>query len=81
MSTDDMSCQRLVELVTEYFEGTLSPTERERFEEHLTTCPPCRIYVEQMRHTVRVLGRLPEESIGSEARDRLLRAFRDWRTG
>jgi hypothetical protein len=32
-----------------------------------------------MRQTIRVLGRLPEESLSVEARDALLVAFRGWR--
>jgi len=31
-----------------------------------------------MRRTLRVLGRLDEETISPEARDALLHAFRDW---
>ena len=78
MGIDDrtLTCQELVELVTEYLEGTLSPADRFRFEEHLKTCPYCVIYLEQMRQTIRTLGRLPEESIPEEE---LLQAFREWK--
>jgi predicted anti-sigma-YlaC factor YlaD len=78
---DDMSCKELVELVTEYLEGTLPPSERARFDEHLVLCPGCRTYLEQMRLTIRVLGKLSEESIAPRARDELLRAFRNWKRG
>ena len=80
-STDDLPCQELVELVTDYLEGRLSASERLRFEAHLAGCPGCRTYLEQMRQTVRALGRLSEESIEPEAKERLLAAFRDWRRG
>jgi anti-sigma factor RsiW len=76
---DDLPCQELVELVTDYLEGRLSEPERLRFEAHLASCSGCRTYLEQMRQTVRMLGRLTEESIEPEARERLLAAFRDWR--
>ena len=33
-----MTCQELVELVTEYLEGTLAVEMRARFEEHLAVC-------------------------------------------
>jgi len=74
-----LSCKELVELVTEYLEGTLSPTDRARFEEHLAVCPGCVTYVEQMRQTIALLGRLDEESVSAEAEHELLRAFRDWK--
>jgi anti-sigma factor RsiW len=77
--SDEMSCRDLVEFVTEYLEGTLPAEERRRFEEHLGLCPPCRTYLEQMRHTLRAVGSLPRESISEEARRTLLRLFRDWK--
>ena len=77
----EMTCQELVELVTEYFEGTLSPTDRARFEAHLPNCRGCRNYLEQMRQTIRSAGRLSEETISPEAMDTLLTRFRDWKRG
>jgi len=71
-------CQEMVELVTDYLEGALSWRERRRFERHIAGCDGCRAYLEQMRQTLRVLGRLDEETISPEARDALLHAFRDW---
>jgi len=72
-------CREMVELVTDYLEGALSWRERRRFERHIAGCDGCRAYLEQMRQTLRVLGRLDEETISPEARDALLHAFRDWR--
>ena len=80
-SNDDLPCQELVELVTDYLEDRLSASERVRFEAHLALCSGCRTYLEQMRQTVRALGRLREELLEPEARERLLAAFRDWRRG
>ena len=78
---EDMPCKELVELVTDYLEGRLDEPTRARFEAHLVGCEGCRTYLEQMRQTIRSLGRLPEESIQPEARQRLLTAFRDWKRG
>ncbi len=74
----EMPCSELVELVTEYLEGRLSPLDHARFEAHLAACDACRTYLDQFRETIRALGRLPEESLSSDARQTLLRAFRDW---
>ena len=78
-NTDDLPCQELVELVTDYFENRLPHSTRVRFETHLAQCSGCRTYLEQMRQTMRALGRLPAESIEPAARDRLLEVFRDWK--
>ena len=74
----EMPCRELVELVTDYLEDRLSPVDRARFEAHLADCDACRRYLEQFRQTIRALGRLPEESLSSGARDALLTAFRGW---
>jgi anti-sigma factor RsiW len=73
-----MTCQELVELVTEYLEGTLSRRDRKRFEAHIADCPFCVTYVEQMREVARTMGRITEESIPPRAREELLVAFRGW---
>lgn len=72
----EMPCRELVEVVTDYLENRLSPSDRTRFEAHLAQCEACRMYLEQFRQTIRALGRLPEESLSSEARAALLAAFR-----
>ena len=76
----ELSCQELVELVTDHFEGRLADDERMRFDDHLAVCEGCRNYLEQMRETIRLTGAVNEESISPEGREALLLAFRDWRT-
>ena len=78
---EDLPCQELVELVTDYLEGRLAPIEQRRFEAHLALCRGCRTYLEQMRQTILALGKLSEESIDPAAKERLLGAFRAWRRG
>ena len=80
MSTDYLTCRELVELVTEYLDGALESRDRARFEEHVMTCPPCHSHIDQMRRTIDVLGRVPEESLPPDAQRDLLEAFRDWRS-
>ena len=74
----EFPCRELVVLITDYLEDQLSPLDRARFEAHLADCEACRAYLEQFRQTIRVLGRLPEESFSPEARHILLAAFRGW---
>lgn len=79
MSSEEMTCQELVELVTDYLEETLPDAERRRFEDHLDECPWCVTYLEQMRQVVQTLGELSEEALSPQARDDLLHAFRGWK--
>ncbi|HXI33748.1 MAG TPA: zf-HC2 domain-containing protein [Gemmatimonadales bacterium] len=77
--TVGLSCQELVELVTEYLEGTLSAGERARFDAHLATCPHCSIYLEQMRRTIAALGHLPAAAVPPAALEALQEHFRRWK--
>ena len=74
-----MRCSDLVRLVTEYLDGALPAPDRLRFDEHLAACDGCRAHLDQMRTTISVVGQLREDDIAPQARDELLRAFRDWR--
>ncbi len=65
--------------MTEYREGTLPSAEQVRFEEHRVECPGCRIYFEEMRQTIHLVGLLTEESSSLEAKQVLLDAFRNWK--
>ena len=76
---NEMTCKELVELVTDYLEGTLAEDERIRLENHLSGCDGCTNYVEQMRHTIQLTGKVREENLTPEQRDDLLRLFRDWK--
>ncbi len=78
---NELTCKELVEVVTDYFEGALSSADRERFEQHVSKCDWCKIYLEQMQATIRTLGSLPEETINPRAKEELLAAFRDWKKG
>lgn len=74
----DLTCRELVELVTEYLEGVLPARDRLDFERHLVWCSWCRDYLDQVRTTIELTGRVEEEP-PSPLREQLLDAFRDWK--
>ena len=76
--TEQLSCQELVELVTDYFEGALPADEHARFEAHAKRCQGCGVYLEQMRVTIDLLGQLPTAALPDGAEQELLEAFRGW---
>jgi anti-sigma factor RsiW len=78
--TAQLSCQELVELVTDYFEGALPLGEHARFEAHVERCQGCGVYLEQMRVTIDLLGQLPAAGLPDGAERELLEAFRGWRS-
>jgi len=50
-SLREPTCQELAELLTDYLEGLLAPSERASFDRHIAGCRDCTLYVEQMRLT------------------------------
>ena len=84
MSADveHLTCRELVEMLTEYLENALEPSERAEIERHIVICRGCANYVEQMRSTIDVLARVADESDEDDVpRDALLAIFRDWQAG
>ncbi len=76
-----MDCNELVELITDYLEGSLPAEDVDRFEDHLAECPACRLYLEQMRGVIKTVGQFEEKHISSEAKEKLLRVFSNWKKG
>jgi anti-sigma factor RsiW len=74
---EHLACQEIVELVTDYLEGTLDADTLSLFEEHLNFCDGCEAYLDQMRATIAAVAHL-EDDVPADARQRLLAAFRNW---
>jgi anti-sigma factor RsiW len=74
-----LSCQELVELVTDYLEGALPAEDRARFDAHIDACDGCTRYLAQIRVTIELTGRLTLEQLDPAAEAALLEAFRDWK--
>ena len=74
-----LTCQELVELVTDYLDGSLSRDDYARFEMHIAACTNCREYLAQFEQTIAVTGTLREDDLDPAARDALLAQFGEWR--
>lgn len=75
-SADELACNELVELVTDYLEDALPRSERNRVEHHIATCDDCTLYLEQIRDTIMAAGRLTPDDVPAPVVDRLLAVFR-----
>ena len=72
-------CQEMVELVTDYLEGALSRSQRRRFEAHIAACEHCTEYLEQMRLTIDLTGRLAAADLTPDMREDFTELYRKWR--
>lgn len=78
-ATHELTCSELVEIVTDYLEGALDDANRRRVDEHLVGCEDCATYLEQLRVTIKLVGRVTTEHFPPAMEEKLLVAFRDWR--
>ncbi len=76
-----MTCIEVVELMTEYLEGSLSAADRARFEQHMTGCDGCRAYLAQLRTARMLMGRSAIEPVPEPMKAELMNAFRNWTSG
>jgi anti-sigma factor RsiW len=76
---EHISCQEVVELVTGYLDQSLPADDASPFEQHINFCEGCDWYLDQMRTTISTVGRITEEEVPPETRDKLLTAFREWK--
>ena len=74
----EMPCPELVEVITDYVEGVMSPIDRTRFAAHLEECPPCREYLAQFQELIAAAGREPIDELPEPERETLRTAFRAW---
>jgi anti-sigma factor RsiW len=78
-SPDHITCQELVEQVTEYLDGALSVEETELLEQHINFCEGCDWYVDEMRRTIATGNQLREVQVPDKVLEPLLTAFRERR--
>lgn len=81
IDVEALSCQELVELVTDYLEGALDDRERRAFEAHIAACDGCTEYLDQLHATIRLVGTLTPTDLSEAAENALLDAFRTWKSG
>jgi MFS family permease len=75
---DDIECNQVVELITEFLDDNLDLHAELRFTDHVRDCLGCSRYLEQVRQTIELLRGLPEpERLPATTRTTLLTTFRD----
>lgn len=84
MSRTDLqhvTCREFVEVLTDYLEGGLDAAQRADIERHVVICRGCSNYIEQMRSTIDLLGRIAAQAPPDEPATAALAVFRQWRAG
>lgn len=71
------SCEDVVAVLHEYFEGLLEPKLAAIIERHLENCPDCEAFTRTYGTVIKLTGELTVEDIPEEMRLRVLRALRE----
>jgi anti-sigma factor RsiW len=80
MNPSDINCRELVELLIDFVSEELEAERRALVERHLGECPPCAVYLETYRMTIRVTKALPKAvPLPPELERRLLEALKRMR--
>lgn len=74
--TRNLDCEHAVALFTDYLDGALPPRRRAAVDRHLADCPNCGAYLDQLRATVRLVGRARPGDLPDETVEGLLEVFR-----
>jgi len=81
VNQNQLNCQEVVELVTDYLEQALLPEMQAQFEEHIAECPGCDTYLEQIQQTIMMLRKLTEQQMFPNTKQELVEIFRNWKQG
>ncbi len=71
------TCEDVVAVLQDYFDGTLDPKVAEAIELHFRDCPDCRAFSKTYEETIRITGELAADDIPDEVRSRVRAALRD----
>lgn len=71
-------CRQAVALMTDYLDDAMRSGDRRRLEDHLTACPHCHEYLEQLRRTIALTGRIDADTLEPAVLDELVAVYRRW---
>ena len=74
-----ISCADALELMTDHLDGALSQADAARMHAHLAGCEACKVYLDQLRATIRIVsetGPATTLSLDPERADELADLFR-----
>lgn len=72
-------CRALLERLSDYLDGELPDDACAHLEAHVADCEPCVRYLDSLRRTVGIVGRIAPPEVPEEIRSRLLEAWQTMR--
>ena len=65
------TCREVIEVLSDYIEGDLSPEDAEALERHMADCPPCERFLRNLETSIDWTRRMNDADVPREVMDRL----------
>ena len=78
-----ITCADALELMTDHLEDALSDADAARFRAHLAGCEACKVYLDQLRATIKIVhdtGPVEQFPVDPQRVDGLVELFRSERS-
>ena len=72
-----VTCQQLVDLLSDYVDGELSPKRRRQLDAHLRGCVSCATFLKTFKQTMAMAQTIQYDDLPPELRQRLHRFLRE----
>jgi RNA polymerase sigma-70 factor, ECF subfamily len=72
-----MTCEQLLAALNQYVDGEIEPGICSSFQDHLKDCNPCRVVVDNIRHTIKLYRAEELFELPRDLHDRLTAALRE----
>lgn len=72
-----LTCRQLIDLLSDYVDGDLSPPLQRRLEAHLAGCEPCIAFLQTFKQTQSMARTMHDEDMPPELRQRLWHFLRE----
>jgi hypothetical protein len=78
---EELECQDVVEVVSDYIDDALPIQQRTKLEHHLVYCTGCATYTRQLRDQKKAFSVEGAHAITPAERAKLFGAFHKWKAG
>ena len=68
-------CLEIFARLSEYIDDDMEQTFRSIFESHMGDCPPCEVFLDSLRHTVKALEDVHAPGLPDDLREEVVEAF------
>ena len=70
-----LTCKQFLQELTDFLDETVSPEERQKLQEHISSCPNCWVIADTTKKTIQVYKCTEPVPLPEGVKERLMAAF------